>query len=103
MGRAPGDHGAVPLARVERPHKRLPMRPREAGAGRQNRRVPVNTQRRSHVSRRMRFILNHGIDRVAAGIGAFVALYLTPERAGLVSWAGSAVILVFVALAVRPE
>ena len=51
----------------------------------------------------MKFILNHGIDRVAAGIGAFVTLYLTPERAGLVSWAGSAVILVFVALAVRPE
>jgi len=51
----------------------------------------------------MKFILGHGIDRIAAVLAAFALYYLTPPSHGWQTWAGSLVIVAFVLYAVRPE
>lgn len=51
----------------------------------------------------MKFILGHGIDRIAAVLAAFALYWFTPPSHGWQTWAGSLVIVACVLYAVRPE
>lgn len=51
----------------------------------------------------MKFVLSHGIDRIAAALGAFAIYHMTPPSHGWQTWAGSLVIVACALYAVRPE
>lgn len=63
----------------------------------------MNIRRAPSVSHCMKFCVTHGFDRLAAILAAFVAYKATPVGQGIGTWCGGAAIIVFVALAVRPE
>lgn len=51
----------------------------------------------------MKFILDHGIDRVLAAVCAFAIYRMTPPSHGWQTWAGALGIVACVLYAVRPE